>query len=540
MSPAEALQLSRTQASQNGREYQYVRSLFDPIRQLYVKNSPFISPRDLNITALEQVDVLRKANQALYMSSIFTGEVGLRDMDQNFLEVFVPEQGRLLKAQGSIYLELKTQAFITANRTAAAQPLLVMAELFPHDIESKLLETRPGQKTLAPSEQDFLKRMSSRRDILLADIRNRTLDQLPMRYRWEDLSREVSAYLIRNFSSSPTNAAALSNTSQASSIVASQPQSHLQGEFSIHEPPMPPSSAIPPPFPSTNYSVSAGLPALDLEDFVLQAARAAEIAMQGPAVPFEIPEQVEAPVIQPTTQQKTDTKFQLYDPNVTASNGGKAAIFPAGHDEIPHSSQTAPTHVLYERARQVATAKSTPTSRKLMTPSQRRPWTPEEEAALMTGLDQVKGPHWSQILAMYGPGGTVNESLKDRNQVQLKDKARNLKLFFLKADIEVPYYLKYVTGDLRTRAPGQAEKQEARERERLQSDGIHDNVGTEGSHGSSEEYESPPMSPPDGDELEQGPEDPPVDEASAALPDPDMMDVEAMIARAAAQASESF
>jgi hypothetical protein len=74
----------------------------------------------------------------------------------------------------------------------------------------------------------------------------------------------------------------------------------------------------------------------------------------------------------------------------------------------------------------------------------------------MAGLDRVKGPHWSQILAMFGPGGTVNEVLKDRNQVQLKDKARNLKLFFLKSNIEVPYYLQFVTGELKTRAPGQA------------------------------------------------------------------------------------
>ena len=71
----------------------------------------------------------------------------------------------------------------------------------------------------------------------------------------------------------------------------------------------------------------------------------------------------------------------------------------------------------------------------------------------MFGLDHVKGPHWSQILAMYGPGGTIDETLKDRNQVQLKDKARNLKLFFLKSGIEVPYYLQFVTGELKTRAP---------------------------------------------------------------------------------------
>lgn len=99
----------------------------------------------------------------------------------------------------------------------------------------------------------------------------------------------------------------------------------------------------------------------------------------------------------------------------------------------------------------------------------------------MAGLDRVKGPHWAQILAMFGPGGTINETLKDRNQVQLKDKARNLKLFFLKSGIEVPYYLKFVTGELKTRAPAQAAKQEARERERKR--GEEDKAHVEGIEG---------------------------------------------------------
>lgn len=85
----------------------------------------------------------------------------------------------------------------------------------------------------------------------------------------------------------------------------------------------------------------------------------------------------------------------------------------------------------------------------------------------MTGLDQVKGPHWSHILGLYGPSGSINQILKDRNQVQLKDKARNLKLFFLKSNIEVPYYLSSVTGELKTRAPSQAARKEAEERARL-------------------------------------------------------------------------
>ena len=140
---------------------------------------------------------------------------------------------------------------------------------------------------------------------------------------------------------------------------------------------------------------------------------------------------------------------------------------------IPNPAQSAPTQVLYERARQAATTKSSPTNRRSGTPSQRRPWTSDEENSLMAGLDRVKGPHWSQILAMFGPGGTINEVLKDRNQVQLKDKARNLKLFFLKSGIEVPYYLQFVTGELKTRAPGQAAKNEAKEKGTSEEDRAH-------------------------------------------------------------------
>jgi hypothetical protein len=132
---------------------------------------------------------------------------------------------------------------------------------------------------------------------------------------------------------------------------------------------------------------------------------------------------------------------------------------------IPYHTQSAPTQVLYNLARQAAVAKSNPgNSRQPGPPSQRRPWTTEEENALMAGLDRVKGPHWSQILALYGEKGTINNILEDRNQVQLKDKARNLKLFFLKSNIEVPYYLQSVTGELKTRAPSQAARKEAEEK----------------------------------------------------------------------------
>ena len=88
----------------------------------------------------------------------------------------------------------------------------------------------------------------------------------------------------------------------------------------------------------------------------------------------------------------------------------------------------------------------------------------------MAGLDMVKGPHWSQILTLFGVHGTMSDILKDRTQVQLKDKARNLKLFFLKTSSEMPYYLQAVTGELKTRAPTQAARKEAEERARVSSE----------------------------------------------------------------------
>lgn len=142
---------------------------------------------------------------------------------------------------------------------------------------------------------------------------------------------------------------------------------------------------------------------------------------------------------------------------------------PASGENLP-PNQTFPSAILYDKARQAALSKSSTHTRREGLHSTRRPWTQEEEKALMAGLDMVKGPHWSQILTLFGQNGTISDILKDRTQVQLKDKARNLKLFFLKTNSEMPYYLQAVTGELKTRAPTQAARKEAEERARLNSE----------------------------------------------------------------------
>ncbi|KAG9773139.1 hypothetical protein KCU88_g5883, partial [Aureobasidium melanogenum] len=555
LTPTEALGLSNTPNSPSTREYVAMRAVFDPIRRLFNTGTPFLSSRDLGLREASQIETIRKANQAIFMSSVFTGEIGLRDMDRMFLSVFVPDNGKLLKAQASIYLELKTQGFITAWRTGAAPPAVVMADLFGPDLDKAILARRPGTTALAPTEQDFLNRLSSRREILLNHVKNNTLDQLPFKYRWEDFSREVSSYLSKNIESAASSSSAVSEAQRTDPTRAFQ-RGQMEGQFSIHAPPLPVSSnetILPPTNPPKSTTDQ-----LSLDDFVAQAARAAEIAMQDAggfgfsesfpniSSPSNSAVQPDTPTPQPAAPADSYQPFEPIIENVVPRSDSTAGLSgPLG--EIPHASQTAPTSVLYERAKLAATTKASLVPRKGVTPSQRRPWTTEEENALMTGLDRVKGPHWSQILAMYGPGGTVSEALKDRNQVQLKDKARNLKLFFLKSGIEVPYYLKYVTGDLKTRAPGQASKQEARERDRLLSegdaaalDGSQDVMGlghadqqVSGVAGSSASHSNLGS---DGD-AESGEASPQVEEGSF---NPSMDDVEAMIARAAAQASQSL
>jgi len=127
--------------------------------------------------------------------------------------------------------------------------------------------------------------------------------------------------------------------------------------------------------------------------------------------------------------------------------------------ETPSIEPVEPVHLhsIYDTSsasdeRQAAVLQPIPTTESTNMTGQpahtRRPWTSDEEAALLTGLATVGGPHWSQILALCGPNGSISNILRDRSQVQLKDKARNLKLSYLKAGKEVPSELRAVTGSL--------------------------------------------------------------------------------------------
>lgn len=189
--------------SENGQAYATMRSLFDHTKKVYSTKKSFLSPVELELTEPAQIDVIRKANLASFVSSIFgTQEIGFSELNENFIDVFVPEGGRLLKVQGALFLELKTQAFIASMNSNERTRTEILFDLFPEDLEQRLMERHTANRALAPSEADFAKRAASRRDILLADINNEeALKALPDKYHWEDFLRDLSSYITKNFDS---------------------------------------------------------------------------------------------------------------------------------------------------------------------------------------------------------------------------------------------------------------------------------------------------------------------------------------------------
>ncbi|RPA85199.1 hypothetical protein BJ508DRAFT_205561, partial [Ascobolus immersus RN42] len=424
----ETLNIVTQPDSDQGQAYGALKALFDQTKKLYTAEA-FLAAEELKLDTAEQRAIVRKVNMATFVSSVFgSQEVGFFHLNECFLDTFVPDGGRLLKSQGALYLDLKTQAYISAMSTNERPREDILADLFPDDMEDQLKARRPGTKSLTPSELDFCSRAQKRKQHLL-DLPPET--PLSEKYVWQDFLKDVSYYVCKNYEQ----------------LLSQHNQQMQQQQHTIQSPTM-----------QTQEDVDAvTAAALTAHNAAHTAAQQAQLQHPGHVEPHIQHMQLENDFLQ---------QHQGQAPEVPVSFGAPPVA-------QPPMIQSAPTAVLYERARLAATAKSSSNARRAGLPSQRRPWTAEEENALMAGLDRVKGPHWSQILSMFGPGGTVNEVLKDRNQVQLKDKARNLKLFFLKTGIEVPYYLQFVTGELKTRAPGQALKNAQKAQQQAEAQDPH-------------------------------------------------------------------
>ncbi|KAI0203041.1 hypothetical protein F4808DRAFT_50489 [Astrocystis sublimbata] len=493
------------------REYSVLRRAFDvQRRQLFY---PKEAPRILDAPKLgikdQTREVIRIANLASTCASIFgANDITLEEVDKNFLRIFVPEGRALSHDAAELYLGLKTQLFLAVLEGDLNKPKdRFLEELFVTDVERSLQAHHPCL-SLTISERDFVANSKARKAMLLvASAPADSIFGLTKQFTYEAFLDTLSTYLndhIDNIhaqvsgkvetklcTESPTPAdshtqdlaaefdlgAMIAEASRAAAQGACQPTSDESLAFDDLS-----------AFLSENVSRAVEQSRQDSHNVELPSAiaSAAESASRATALALESIARTQyrpTPLPHSSGQIPTSTDTQTYQAQQTqpsqyfsyqqqAQQQALSSIqtnFQPQSDRLP-PNQTDSTPALYERARQAAAARSSTHARREGSHSTRRPWSPDEEKALMMGLDLVKGPHWSQILSLFGPNGSMSQILADRTQVQLKDKARNLKLFFLKTNSEMPYYLQCVTGELKTRAPTQAARKEAEEKARMNSE----------------------------------------------------------------------
>lgn len=174
--------------------------LFDQTKKVYSTEDAFLTAPALGLVAPEHMAAIRKANLATFASSLFgSQDVGFFHLNEFFLEAFVPEGARLKKLQAALLLDLKTQAYISAMSGGERTREEIVQDLFPDDLEQRILSRRAGARALNPSEVDFVKRARLRRDHLLSHPdTEEALAVLPNKYVWEDFLRDVKMYLHKH------------------------------------------------------------------------------------------------------------------------------------------------------------------------------------------------------------------------------------------------------------------------------------------------------------------------------------------------------
>lgn len=196
---AEIEQLTKGEDNEDSQAYSTRKSLFDQTRKVYIRDSPFIDAIAIQLFTPAQQEIIRKANKATFISSVLEGhDVSFYDLNEYFLDIFVPLGQRLLKWQGGIFLELKTQVYISALMNTEGPVNALLDELFPSDMEERLTARHPDAPNLAPSEQDFIERAKQRKQYLQAEPAQTAMHNLPRKYEWQDFAREFVSCISKN------------------------------------------------------------------------------------------------------------------------------------------------------------------------------------------------------------------------------------------------------------------------------------------------------------------------------------------------------
>lgn len=448
--------------------FQTLLKLFTHIRMIYESKTPLLTvhdvvpglwlpncPAPLILRGHEAyiVTALRKSNLLTFLLTVLNCfNYGFELLQESFLDIFCPntiftgnssidQNGKFLKSQAILYLDLKTQAFISALKNfddgSDQIPMVNQKEfldvIFSNNLSDQLVLRRKGNRhnvtdeIMTTSQREFLERCERRRENLsnYTSFRSLTRD-----YEWNHFVKQLLDYCNKNLgliiwghkgkgksplycfdstefdtqvlyasgASAPDEDTALVHVSANSS--GGYHQNLLSGG------------------PESGSFDSPDLASSVTQQVILSASGGGDGEEDGSS-------NHERPAIKDVHGNKL-TK-SLADAAVSVTSGSRLGTSTAG----------AGTTIGSGSGRGGILKKLNP----------KRTWSKEEQDTLAEGLRDL-GPSWAKILDLYGPGGKINESLKNRSQVQLKDKARNWKLQYLKTGRPLPDYLLKVTGTL--------------------------------------------------------------------------------------------
>lgn len=446
---ADAIGMAIDSQSPEGQALYILTQLFLHTRTLYTSEE-YISATELEMdNEIYQRQVIQKANLASFLSGVFcSAPTAFPVLCNNFLDTFLFPGSRLLKPQGALYLELMTQAYISIVKHSDQPKQVALDASFPNDIDEILLKRRRA-KVLAPSEADFVQRVKRRKEhlIVLDDI-----ETLSNNYSWQAFIRDVSEYVSKNLSVILTGKASKGPFSLFSTNSTYQHHTKNNGTTSVSDE------------NKLHIGKTLGLSMI---------ASGSELSSDDHGV-------IDSSEMH-SNYHSSDENLHHMGSNRQKRLDSESTDLSNNLSEHSRSHPNEASDISHAPSKGSGIIGSTqlssmaPTSRTQVI--QRHPWTKVEEEALLSGLRTVEGPFWAQILELYGPGGSISEVLKDRNQVQLKDKARNLKLYYLKTGTPLPAELKAVTGDMkskdRVKRAKKAKKQIPQKRKPLNASSIN-------------------------------------------------------------------
>lgn len=380
------------------------------------------------------ISTIRKANLVTFILTVINClPYGFDFLQKVYLDVFCPntiltdqtngdQVSKFLKPQAIIYLDLKTHAYISSIRDHLganeqipdAEKRILLDTIFPDNIAMRLVNRKivaPNEKKLlTPSEKEFVGRCERRKETL---IKFTKYTDLLNSYDWTFFVKELLEYCGKNMNlivwgkKGRSKTALLEfNPSDFDPQILFATGSHLTTDLAVN-------SHDPSPIGNT-FDTGNKEKLIDANELrPLTDAESESINNE----------------IQSALQNESGQGMQKNFMDDAHMSGGENV-----HSQLVDSNNSILSDVI-SKSPSVKVVKA------------KRTWSKEEEKTLITGLIDL-GPAWAKILDLYGPGGKINENLKNRTQVQLKDKARNWKLHYLKTGKPLPEYLNRVTGNL--------------------------------------------------------------------------------------------